>query len=163
MFGRYGHTKAKLIEWRSRRRSPRPRGPSVRRGRDARDVSRGARPWDRDHDDNRALFFVPEGRGQIINDEKDVSEYPQPEDDSRAFRRGRLGPRDDGAEVGTLSGAEGPLTGSALRRVDIEADVHERGAAAEGSRAQQHCEPLGRYPHRGFAGTHLSRRARTAS
>jgi hypothetical protein len=37
----------------------------------------GARPWDRDHDDNRVLFFVPEGRGQIINDEKDVSGYPQ--------------------------------------------------------------------------------------
>jgi hypothetical protein len=38
----------------------------------------GARPWDRDDDDNRVLFFIPEGRGQIINDEKDVSAYPAP-------------------------------------------------------------------------------------
>ena len=38
----------------------------------------GARPWDRDYDDIRVLFFIAEGRGGIINDEKDVSEYPHP-------------------------------------------------------------------------------------
>ena len=36
----------------------------------------GARPWDRDADDIRVLFFVAEGRGTIINDEKDWSAYP---------------------------------------------------------------------------------------
>jgi len=78
MFGRYGHTKAKLIEvaqpptW--------PAGLDVLPSGEVEThvMSRaGARPWDRDHDDNRVLFFVPEGRGQIINDEKDVSGYPQ--------------------------------------------------------------------------------------
>jgi hypothetical protein len=78
MFGRYGHTKAKLIEvaqpptW--------PAGLEVLPSGEVEThvMSRvGARPWDRDDDDNRVLFFIPEGRGQIINDEKDVSGYPQ--------------------------------------------------------------------------------------
>jgi len=79
MFGRYGYTKAKLIEvaqppsW--------PAGldvlPSIEV--ETHVMARvGARPWDRDDDDNRVLFFIPEGRGQIINDEKDVSAYPAP-------------------------------------------------------------------------------------
>jgi len=77
MFGRYGHTKAKLIEvkepptW--------PAGLEVLPSGEVEThvMSRvGARPWDRDDDDNRVLFFIPEGRGQIINDEKDVSAYP---------------------------------------------------------------------------------------
>ena len=38
----------------------------------------GARPWDRDADDIRVLFFVAEGRGKIIDDEREVSEYPHP-------------------------------------------------------------------------------------
>ncbi|MEQ1516956.1 MAG: hypothetical protein ABL931_10765, partial [Usitatibacteraceae bacterium] len=36
----------------------------------------GARPWDRDADDVRVLYFVAEGRGKIIDDEKEVSAYP---------------------------------------------------------------------------------------
>lgn len=36
----------------------------------------GARPWDRDKDDVRVLYFIAEGRGTIINDEKEVSHYP---------------------------------------------------------------------------------------
>lgn len=78
MFGRYGHTKARIIEvaqppaW--------PAGlevlPSIEV--ETHLMSRvGARPWDRDEDDNRVLFFIPEGRGQVINDEKDVSAYPR--------------------------------------------------------------------------------------
>ena len=35
----------------------------------------GARPWDRDADDIRVLFFIAEGRGTIIDDEKEVSAY----------------------------------------------------------------------------------------
>lgn len=77
MFGRYGETRAKLIEadkpvvwW--------PGLPVL----PARDVethvlaNAGARPWDRDADDIRVFFFVAEGRGAVIDDEKDVSAYP---------------------------------------------------------------------------------------
>lgn len=37
----------------------------------------GARPWDRAADDIRVLFFVAEGRGDIIDDEKEVGGYPK--------------------------------------------------------------------------------------
>ncbi len=77
MFGRYGETRAKLIvskvpvSW-----------PTDIATLPARDVEThvlahaGARPWDRDADDIRVLYFVAEGRGTIINDEKDWSAYP---------------------------------------------------------------------------------------
>ncbi len=77
MFGRYGETKARLIEksepvaW--------PAGLPVMPAREVEThvlASAGARPWDRDYDDIRVLFFVAEGRGKIIDDEKDVSAYP---------------------------------------------------------------------------------------
>jgi hypothetical protein len=77
MFGRYGETKAKLIEksepvsW--------PAGLAVLPSREVEThvlANAGARPWDRDADDIRVLFFVAEGRGKIIDDEKDVSAYP---------------------------------------------------------------------------------------
>jgi len=77
MFGRYGETKAKLIEksepvsW--------PAGLAVMPAREVEThvlANAGARPWDRDYDDIRVLFFVAEGRGRIIDDEKDVSAYP---------------------------------------------------------------------------------------
>ena len=45
----------------------------------------GARPWDRDHDDIRMLFFVAEGRGRIIDDEKDVSAYPKQKETRAPF------------------------------------------------------------------------------
>jgi len=78
-FGRYGETRAKLIP---------AKAPLV-------DVSRysvlpsadvetsvlataGARPWDRAPDDIRVLFFVAEGRGDIIDDENEVGGYPHP-------------------------------------------------------------------------------------
>jgi hypothetical protein len=37
----------------------------------------GARPWDRSNDEIRVLFFVAEGRGEIIDDEKVVGGYPK--------------------------------------------------------------------------------------
>ncbi|HEY0014494.1 MAG TPA: pectate lyase [Allosphingosinicella sp.] len=37
----------------------------------------GARPWDRDAHDIRVLFDVVEGRGEIIDDEREVGGYPQ--------------------------------------------------------------------------------------
>jgi pectate lyase len=86
MFGRYGHTRAKLIE------VPRPpTWPDGLQVMDAKDVEThvlahaGARPWERDADDVRVLFFVAEGRGQIINDEKDVSGYPVQKPTHAAF------------------------------------------------------------------------------
>lgn len=78
MFGRYGETRAKLNElsappvwWPGTQVLP------------ARDVEThvlaraGARPWDRDADDLRVLFFVAEGRGEIIDDERQVGGYPK--------------------------------------------------------------------------------------
>jgi hypothetical protein len=78
MFGRYGETKARLIKvdkapvW--------PKGLAVLPVRAVEThllEQAGARPWDRDYDDTRVLFFIAEGRGAIINDEKDVSKYPE--------------------------------------------------------------------------------------
>jgi hypothetical protein len=77
MFGRYGETKAKLVEV-----SQPPTWPAGLAVLPTREVEThvlgeaGARPWDRDYDDIRVLFFIAEGRGGIINDEKDVSKYP---------------------------------------------------------------------------------------
>lgn len=77
MFGRYGETKAKLIvadkpvSW--------PAGIAVMPSRDLEThvlATAGARPWDRDADDIRVLYFIAEGRGKIIDDEKEVSRYP---------------------------------------------------------------------------------------
>ena len=78
MFGRYGETRAQLNElaappvwWPGTQVLP------------ARDVEThvlaraGARPWDRDADDLRVLFFVAEGRGEIIDDEREVGGYPR--------------------------------------------------------------------------------------
>ncbi|WP_245942367.1 pectate lyase family protein [Sphingomonas gilva] len=77
MFGRYGETRARLIEvdealvW--------PQGLDVLPARDVEThvlAQAGARPWDRDEHDIRVLFFVAEGRGEIIDDEKEVGGYP---------------------------------------------------------------------------------------
>lgn len=77
MFGRYGETRAKLIKmqapvsW--------PAGIAVLPSRDVEThvlANAGARPWDRDADDIRVLYFIAEGRGKIINDENEVSQYP---------------------------------------------------------------------------------------
>ncbi len=77
MLGRYGETRARLIV------SPKPvswpAGIAVMPTLDVEThvlANAGARPWDRDADDIRVLFFVAEGRGSIINDEKDWSAYP---------------------------------------------------------------------------------------
>lgn len=77
MFGRYGETKAKLIE--DKKPNNWPAGITLLPSQDVETyvlARAGARPWDRDADDIRVLFFIAEGRGAIINDEKDVSSYP---------------------------------------------------------------------------------------
>lgn len=77
-FGRYGVTRARLIE--SKQPVIWPRGLEARPAADLEThllANAGARPWDRDADDIRVLFFVAEGRGEIIDDERQVSEYPR--------------------------------------------------------------------------------------
>jgi hypothetical protein len=77
MFGRYGETSAHLIE----RDAPLasldgydvlPSG-AVETTLLAR---AGARPWDRGSEEIRVLNFIAEGRGRIIDDEKEVGGYP---------------------------------------------------------------------------------------
>ena len=86
MFGRYGVTKAKLIE----KTAPMENldGLDVMPA-DALETSLlasvGARPWDRAPDDIRVLFFVAEGRGAIIDDEKVVGGYPHPSPTAAPF------------------------------------------------------------------------------
>jgi hypothetical protein len=78
MFGRYGETKARLIE--SAQPVAWPVGLAVMPAREVEThvlANAGARPWDRDEDDVRVLFFIAEGRGKIIDDEKEVSAYPK--------------------------------------------------------------------------------------
>lgn len=45
----------------------------------------GARPWDRDKHDIRLLSDTAEGRGKIIDSEKDVGGYPVVEETRRPF------------------------------------------------------------------------------
>jgi hypothetical protein len=77
MFGRYGNTKARLIEkdqpvaW--------PEGLEVMPARELEThvlATAGARPWDRDEHDVRVFFFIAEGRGRVIDDEKEVGGFP---------------------------------------------------------------------------------------
>ncbi len=77
-FGRYGETKARLIE----KSEPVAWWPQLA-ALPAKAVEThllaeaGARPWDRDEHDLRVLFFIAEGRGKIIDDEKEVGGYPR--------------------------------------------------------------------------------------
>jgi hypothetical protein len=45
----------------------------------------GARPWDRDHDDARIVADTIEGRGRIIDSQKDVNGYPQVKEAHQPF------------------------------------------------------------------------------
>ncbi|MDR6852844.1 hypothetical protein J2Y54_002364 [Sphingomonas sp. BE123] len=77
LFGRYGETRAQLIE--AKKPVVWPAGLPVLPARDVEThvlANAGARPWDRDAHDIRVLFFVAEGRGEIIDDEKEVGGYP---------------------------------------------------------------------------------------
>lgn len=76
MLGRYTTGAAKIVE--SERPLVWPQGLDVL---PARDVEKhvlawaGARPWDRDHQEIRITFDVAEGRGEIIDDEKEVGGF----------------------------------------------------------------------------------------
>jgi hypothetical protein len=78
-FGRYGETRARLIE--SATPVAWPPGLPVLPAREVEThvlANAGARPWDRDEDDVRVIFYIAEGRGKVIDDEKEVSRYPTP-------------------------------------------------------------------------------------
>lgn len=77
MFGRYGTTAAKLIE------APAPlaslEGYRILPAEQVETVliaTAGARPWDRGSEELRVLFFIAEGRGEVIDDEREVGGYP---------------------------------------------------------------------------------------
>jgi len=77
-FGRYGVTKAKLI--RAEAPLARVEGYEILPSGEVETSllqTVGARPWDRNGDEIRVLFFVAEGRGEIIDDEKVVGGYPK--------------------------------------------------------------------------------------
>ncbi|MDK2760180.1 MAG: pectate lyase [Sphingopyxis sp.] len=77
-FGRYGETKAKLIRAKAPLAST--QGYRILPVRDVETSvlsTAGARPWARDAEEIRVLFFIAEGRGQVIDDEKQVSGYPK--------------------------------------------------------------------------------------
>ena len=78
-FGRYGETKARLIPTKAPLHSL--AGYTVLPSGEVETSvleTVGARPWDRSPDEIRVLFFVAEGRGDIIDDEHEVGHgYPQ--------------------------------------------------------------------------------------
>jgi len=77
MFGRYTTSSAKIIE--VKRPVAWPEGlPVLPASEVETHVLRfaGARPWDRDTHDIRVIFDVAEGRGKIIDDEREVGGYP---------------------------------------------------------------------------------------
>ncbi len=46
----------------------------------------GARPWDRSEMETRVLFYIAEGRGEVIDSEDEVGGYPEFESSSAPFR-----------------------------------------------------------------------------
>ncbi len=85
-FGRYGETRARLVTAKAPLASL--AGYTVLASADVETSvlhSAGARPWDRAPDDIRVLFFIAEGRGEIIDDEKQVGGYPHPAETRAVF------------------------------------------------------------------------------
>ena len=110
MFGRYGETRAKLIV--SAKPVSWPTGIEVMPARDVEThvlAHAGARPWDRDADDIRVLFFVAEGRGSIINDEKDWSAYPVQAETHAPFVEGDWDLATMEPKSGRYPGQKGPI------------------------------------------------------
>ncbi len=77
MFGRYGETKAKLIE--AQKPLANLAGYDILPSGEVETTllaSAGARPWDRSPEEIRILFYVAEGRGEVIDSEEEVGGYP---------------------------------------------------------------------------------------
>lgn len=76
-FGRYGKTQAKLIEAEAPLASL--DGYSILPTEEVETTllaTAGARPWDRGSQELRVLFFIAEGRGEVIDHESEVGGYP---------------------------------------------------------------------------------------
>jgi len=86
MIGRYTTAPVKIIEAKT---SPAlPEGVKVLSAAQVQDAvidDAGARPWDRDHDDARIVADTIEGRGRIIDSQKDVNGYPQVKETHQPF------------------------------------------------------------------------------
>jgi hypothetical protein len=110
MFGRYGETRARLIEL----DKPELTAPGAA-ALPVRDVEThvlahaGARPWDRDAHDIRVLFFVAEGRGEIIDDEAVVGGYPKQAMTRATFREADWDLATMEPKSGLYPGQKGPI------------------------------------------------------
>jgi len=85
-FGRYGETGAKLIE--AKKPLASLDGYDIMPSGDVETTllaTAGARPWDRGSEEIRVLFFIAEGRGDIIDDESEVGGYPEIKSSAAAF------------------------------------------------------------------------------
>ncbi len=86
MFGRYGKTQAKLIEAEAPLASL--QGYAILPADEVETTllaTAGARPWDRGSEELRVLFFIAEGRGEVIDDESEVGGYPKLEPTAAPF------------------------------------------------------------------------------
>ena len=86
MFGRYGETSAELVE------SETPLAPldkfAIMPSGDVEITllaTAGARPWNRGGEEIRILFYIAEGRGDILDDESEVGGYPEIEASAAPF------------------------------------------------------------------------------
>jgi len=120
-FGRYGETQAKLI------RAKAPLAPvggykilPVRDVETAVLATAGARPWARDAEEIRVLFFVAEGRGEVIDDEKEVSGYPKAKEVRARFIEGEWNLATMEPKSGTYPGQTAPLPQEQLSARDLE-------------------------------------------
>lgn len=117
MFGRYGETRAKLIE------SATPVSwPEALPLMPARDVethllaNAGARPWDRDAHDIRVLFFIAEGRGEIIDSETQVGGFPKMPETRAPFLEADWNLATMEPKSGLYPGQKGPIQESLSTR-----------------------------------------------
>ena len=86
MIGRYTTAPAKIIEVKT---APTlPEGVKLLTAAQVQDAvidDVGARPWDRDHDDARIVADTIEGRGKIIDSQKEVNGYPKVKETHQPF------------------------------------------------------------------------------
>ncbi|MGX7927792.1 pectate lyase family protein [Tsuneonella sp. HG094] len=115
MFGRYGETGAKIIEKKAPLASL--AGYDILPSGDVETTllaTVGARPWDRGPQEIRVLYFIAEGRGDIIDDEKTVGGFTKEAPtrakfDEQAWDLSTMTPR-SGAYPGQKPGAQEHLS-----------------------------------------------------
>jgi hypothetical protein len=86
LFGRYGNTAARLITAKAPLASL--DGYAILPAVEVETTllaTAGARPWDRGSEELRVLFFIAEGRGEVIDDESEVGGYPKVEPTAAPF------------------------------------------------------------------------------